>query len=194
MLPSSAQVGQHAKLNALSALWPTLTGAQKTSWANFAAAHQHVTAWGETKNVNGFQWFMSCNLNLATVGTAPISSAPGWSAIAAPDAFTLVANAGDFYADFGAVKNYTGYHLFVFVTTPSKQASLKLRRANFLLRYDTDPNSRYVALKVSYAAFLSVVWATFYGGTNSSIIVKLVKVQKATGLSSPYASAVIKLN
>jgi hypothetical protein len=191
---SSGQQSQQILLSNLIASWASLSAANKLSWETFAGLHDHINEWSETKHLNGFQWYLSCNLNLLITSQATISAAPAWTAVAALQAFALTADTVNFDIDWTPSIDITGYRLIVYATSPIRQSSMKLRRSTFLLSiYDGGAIDTY-ALEVLYAALFNVVWADLFSDSNCSIIIRCKVVQEATGLSSPFTSALIKLN
>ena len=49
--PTLAQANQQTLLSQLVAYWSTLSQVNKDTWNDLAAAHDHVTPWGETKTL-----------------------------------------------------------------------------------------------------------------------------------------------
>lgn len=192
--PSSAQSLQQNELSHLISLWPTLSDADKLSWETFAGLHDHVNEWSETKHLNGFQWFMSCNLNLSLVGEAPISTAPAWTVLSAPLPFTLSADASNFDVTFSAPYIPATDYTVVYLTTPLRQSSLKLRRSTFFAGPQVITATLYIALEVVYASLFNLTWADVFNDSNCSIICRIKQIQEGTGLASPFSSALIKLN
>lgn len=190
---SPAQALQQGKLNQLTALWPTLSIADKDSWSTFASAHNHINPWGETKILNSYQWFLSSNLNKLQAGEAAITTAPAWTVIGAPDSFTFVTTALDFKVDFGGIVDYTGFWTFVYITPPIRQSSMKLRRSTFLLKIVDNLNSQYIDVKASYEALFNVTWSALQASGECTIICRILKLEKLTGLASPFSSAILKL-
>lgn len=188
------QQDQQIKLSQIMPAWSALSVAQKTGWNNFALAHPHVNQWNETKQLNGFQWFASCNINLLLTGQAMISSAPAWTALSAVPAFSLSADATKLQASFGVGVDFTGYRLLVYSTPPLKQSTLKLRKPTTFLASRDETILASFWVSTYFAAAFNLSWPTVFAGSSCNFIVRLRKVQEATGLSSPYTSAIIKIN
>jgi hypothetical protein len=193
MIASPAQAVQQNKLNSLIAIWPTLTLVQKTSWNNLAVAHDHINEFGEVKTLNGFQWFMSCNLNLLQIDQAIILSAPGWSVVAAVDAFTMYVTNVQITINWGHFVNPGADYYVIYASPPIRQNSLKIRKAKFFLEYYTNHNDDIHNITASYIAAFNLVWADFYNTADANIIVRIRKIQNGTGLSSPYTSSLVKI-
>lgn len=196
-MPVNSSVNQQVQQNYLSQLisaWSNLSAANKTSWEVFAAAHDHINEFGETKVLNGFQWFLSCNLNLLLTSQATISAAPGWTAITSLANFALVTDAANFDLDWTPSIDITGYRLLVYATPPVRQSSMKLRRSTFLIRIYDGGVIDTLAIETQYASVFNVVWADLFNSANCNIIIRVKIIQEGTGLSSSYTSALVKLN
>lgn len=191
--PSPEQALQNNSLATLVSLWSSLSAADKLSWNTFAGLHLKTDDWGNAKQLNGFQWFMACNLNLLFVGEAIINTAPAWTALAPPTTFTLSADETFFKVTFSApyvpATNYT----MVYVSAPLRQSSLKQRRSLFSAGPQPVTGTLYIALKTAYESLFNLTWADFFNSADASIIVHVKQIQEGTGLSSPFTSSLIKI-
>jgi hypothetical protein len=192
MIASPVQALQQNKFNSLIAMWPTLTNVQKTSWNNFAAAHPHINEFGQSKIINGFQWFMSCNLNLLVVNEATILTAPAYAPPAALPAFSIANHPTIYYIFWGVAQNVTPDYLVIYSSSPLRQTSLKLKRSFFFFRYIHSFNADSCGLTAQLASILNIAWGDLFDANGCTMIVRIKRVQTGTGLSSPYTSAMIK--
>jgi len=191
--PSPGQQLKNTLLSQMVAAWHALSSANKITWSNFAAAHDHVDEYNTTKHLNGFQWFMSCNLNLLATGQATISAAPAWTVVTAPPAYDVFADADLFYAEFENPFDWTGYRA-AFYATPLLQKTNEQIRNNLFFLHSFDPGLMDTFDLLSYYATLfDYVWNTIVVNSSATIIVKLKKVQEATGLASPFTTASVTL-
>jgi len=192
--PSLAQSDQQVTLASLVAMWPTLSQAYQDNWAALAAAHTHFNAWGDEKTLNGFQWFMSCNLNLISAGWDPIEDAPAYASISPPNDFTLSADSDDFDIDIALGWNPGDDKILIYATPPLRQTSLKLRRSLFLLDSYTGGNITNRDIRVKYEAMFNLTWADFYASAACNIIVRAKQVEEDTGMASYFNSAILKIS
>jgi hypothetical protein len=196
-MPVNSTLSQQLRqidLSLLLPIWSGLSAANKLSWETFAGLHDHINEWGDTKVLNGFQWFLSCNLNLLLTSQATINTAPAWTSVAALQAFALTADAANFDIDWTPSIDITGYRLMVYATPPMRQSTLKLRKSNFMISiYDGGVIDTY-ALEVIYANIFNVTWANIFNDANCSIIIRTKVIQEGTGLAGPYTSDLIKIN
>jgi hypothetical protein len=192
--PSQGQSDQQHKLGTLVSYWSTLSSADKTSWDNFAAAHNHFTPWGEEKTLNGYQWFLSCNLNLLLAGEAIIDTAPAFSSISPPDAFTLTADADSLDIVWPGAFTVAPDYLFIYLTLPIRHSSLKLRRSMFLVKIDDTFDDVSMDITSEFETLANVDWATFFAGSECNIICRILVVETGTGLASQFTSSLVKIS
>lgn len=193
MVASPAQNDQQYKLNSLIAIWPTLTLVQKTSWNNLATAHDHINEFGETKTLNGFQWFMSCNLNLLTVGENVILSAPAYAPPAAPGPFIISDGSNNFNVHFIPNWSSPDNYYIVYASSPLRQSSLKKRSYFLSLGSVIMVDANWLYIQALYESTFNLSYPSLYNNGNCTIIVRVKVLQPGTGLSSPYTSALIKI-
>lgn len=191
--PSLAQSDQQVTLAALVSHWPALNETEKTSWNDLAAAHTHFTPWGEEKTLNGFQWFMSCNLNNLSCGWPVLDTAPAYASISPPNTFTLSADADNFDINIAAGWNPGTSKILIYATPPLRQSSIKLRRSLFLLDSYTGGNITNRDIKVVYEALFGITWSTFYPAAECNIIVRAKLVEYLTGMASYFESALLNI-
>lgn len=191
--PTALQATYQNRMSYLVSLWPTLTQVQKDAWDAFAAANDHTTPWGVIKTLNGYQWFLSCNLRRMLYHSTAIVAAPVWAIQAPPDAFTIETSAT--YIRVAWSPNYNAPEdLIAYCSLPLKQSSLKLRRSLFHIKnYYTAPDMSNWDLTTEIAALLNVTWADFYDDSDCNIIIRLLQGDFDKGLFSSYVSAIIKI-
>jgi hypothetical protein len=193
MLPSQLQGNQQYKLSSLIAIWPTLTLVQKTSWNNMAAAHVHVDKYGKTKFLNGFQWFMSCNLFRLTMSLSVLLTSPAWYLPPAPHVFSLITNPTYLKIDFGVVVTTYSDYLIVYLSTPLRQSSVKLRKSTFLIYCNNYFNSRYLDITAAFESLSGVVWSDFFSSANATLLCNILLCDRDSGITSPFTSGLIKI-
>jgi hypothetical protein len=191
--PSPIQGIQQNSLAQLVALWPTLTPLQKASWDALAAAHDHINPWSETKTLNGYQWFLSCNLYCTLAGDAIQVTAPAYAPPAPPSAFTLTASAFNLSCEFGVAYTAVPDHLFIYLSLPIRANSLKLRRSFYLVSVDDAFNNASLILTALFESLANVTWADFFNSSNSNIICRLLRVKADTGMNSAFTSSLVNI-
>ena len=192
--PSQPQSDQQGLIAKLVSAWGSLTLVQKGSWDTFAAAHTHFTPWGKETTLNGFQWYVSCNLNLLITNQATINTAPDWTAVPPPDAFTIFTDADSFDINWDPAFESAGYRIMFYATAPLRQNSEKLRRSILLIRQVDGGSESTRSILSNYEASFNLVWADLFNTANCTIIVHLKIIQETTGLAGTYTSGSFKIS
>jgi len=191
---SEAQQAQNIFLSQLVASWSSLSDANKTSWNDLAVAHDHTNEWGESKTLNGFQWFVSCNLNLLFTSQATIDTAPSWTTpLVVPD-FSIITNSTQFIVSWSPPWDTTGYKLVIYATPLLRQSTLKLRKSTFFISYSEGEPLYWRNLLPEYTDLFNLTWADVFSDANCTIIVRIKTIENSTGLASTYTSTLVKIN
>ncbi|MBA7565555.1 hypothetical protein ES708_07240 [subsurface metagenome] len=191
--PTSLQAGYQTNIAKLVAYWPTLSQPNKEDWNTFAADHKHTTPWGVEKTLSGYQWFLSCNLNRAKVGQAPLDTPPNWFVPAPPPSFSLTATSTYIHCNWSPDYDPV-FTLCFYITLPLRQSSLKLRRSLFFIRQASSIGLiSYYDLTPWVAALYGVTWSDFFVSANCSIICRISCGTFSRGLFSSYTSAIVKI-
>jgi len=191
--PTSLQATYHTRLAKLVSFWPTLSQADKDLWDAHALAHDHLTAWGETKTLSGYQWFLSCNLYHLNTSPTPLSHPEAWVVYNPPQAFRLEANPEGFPLIWDGFYDPDA-DILIYLSLPLRQSSLKMRRSLFFVDYaymgESVPG---IDLTSYFESLANVTWADFYASANCSIICRLARGDMSAGWISEYTSAIVKV-
>ncbi len=191
--PSPDQSTYQTSMAACVAHWPTLSQENKLLWNAWTPLHKHTTPWGIEKTLSGYQWFLSCNLNRYLV-YGDFRDSPGdWFAHPPPDAFTLFASADGFRCEWEEPYTPTAW-IFVYLSLPLRQSSLKLRRSLFFV--DIDPSGgpfSTFGLLTLFQDLTGVTWGDFFADANCSIICRIQNGDSGSGLKSAFTSAIVKI-
>lgn len=120
--------------------WNVLTQSEKDDWNAFAAANNKTNKWGETKVLNGFNWFQSINLYLNIVNEAPLNNPPVWATPLAISDYTVAAVYDDFSINWAAPFAHTTAYLLLFTSSLLRsvsQANRKVLRLTKIIEPDT---------------------------------------------------------
>lgn len=191
--PSPDQSTYQTNMAKLVAFWPTLSQENKDLWDAFAVAHEHTTPWGEAKTLSGYQWFLSVNLYRLLYFDEISPSPPDWWAYPPPDSFTLTATSEDFSCNWDPAYSPDNW-LYVYLSLPLRQSSLKLRRSLFFVKTVTT-GAPFTTLPLIdlFEALTGVTWAAFFASANCSIICRLQDGLSSRGLRSAFTSAIVKI-
>jgi hypothetical protein len=191
--PSPGQSTQQYRLGFFVYLWSTLSLAQKTTWDDLAAAHDNTNPWGVTKHLNGFQWFIHCNLNLIQIGESPLYEAPAFDTILAPGSFYLIADASDLKIHPTSSWSPDSDWICVYFSSPIKSSSLLLRKSTFYATKTHGFESANFYITAYWESLFNLDWTAFYNSAQCNLLVRARRIQHLTGLSSMYTSAIIKI-
>lgn len=190
--PTPLQSVYQTELSFIVSHWHNLSSVNKATWDAFAAAHDHTTPWGETKTLNGFQWYISCNKIKLKNSSTCFGAAPTWTAMTPPDAFTIETSATYIRAAWSP--DYNGISLLGYISLPLKQSSLKLRRSLFYTKiYVTSPAISNWDFTTEFENLVNVDWATFYASANCYIIIRILDAYLSRGQVSTWASNIVKI-
>jgi hypothetical protein len=178
------QQARQTVLSTVIALWPTLSFAQQTGWNNFAAAHDHADEYGNMKTISGFQWFVSCNLNLATASAAYIMAAPVWSILSIPDLLTwVVDNRIRFMFDAEEYVSPEG-QLFLYSTGPIHTTVYGSKKNKLLLGQCDYTYEEELYIDTLFYATYNLTDAILAATNNASVVFAAKLIDNSTGLCS----------
>lgn len=187
---SNRQNISSSNLSHVSSLWSTIGNANQSSWNSFASLHSRTDFYGRVKNLSGFQWFCSCNLNLISINEPVISIAPTYisPAILTNPIIAPSGTAIGFHADVAAPPS--GYALVGFVTPPTSSSSLVSRvQKQLILSYKGSPVND-IDLTTEYLNLFGINFATFPDTNHIFIQSNCFTVAYPSGISSPYQSQI----
>lgn len=191
--PSPNQSTYQTNLAKCVAFWPTLSQVNKDLWDAFALAHNHITPWGETKTLSGYQWFISVNLNRLFFHQSITPSPIYWYSFNVPDQF-VIQTSSTYIRLYWSTPYGIETNQSLYISLPLRQSSLKLRRSLFFLSsFIMGSPFTYFDFTSDYASFLNVTWSDFYATANCSIIARLKQTDHSSGLSSAFTSAIVKI-
>lgn len=113
---SSFQGTQRARLSAASAIWRTLTSAQRAGWADLSYAFTRTNSLGETINLTGHQVFVSVSANRAAAGDAAVTDAPAVATPATVLTATITLTAAAFSIAYTPTPMPASTRLFTYVS------------------------------------------------------------------------------
>jgi len=178
----------------LANYWFTLSQANKDTWIALAAAHDHTDHWGNTRTLNGFQWFMSCNLNLMQTGAFILDTAPAWATYNIFPDFTLEVTSDYLRCHMSTSYSQAGVYLFAYATPLIRRVSTLIHNDFFCLMAQVIEDTYYVYIDPGWCAKFDQTWSTVFANYHGNIIVHLQILGSSTGFANPFKSAIIKIN
>lgn len=191
--PSIAQAQIQLRQSALISLWPTLSIAEKNGWNSLANINPHVTPWGSLTQLNGFQQFISNNLNLAVAGLSPISIAPAYFLPPAPPSFTIFFNPFTIILVFDFPIDPVTYFFSVYATPPMRQSSIKQRKSVLYVPPGNWLGALSYDITVPYTALYNIDYDPFVLSADATIMVKCCLIDNSSGFRSTYSSSIEKI-
>jgi hypothetical protein len=186
--PAAKQALKESTFGALVSLYATLTIAEKESWADLALAHLHTTPWGEMKQLNGFQQFMSNNTNLSLCGVAPRLTAPDYLLPPTPDAFILTFEEYVMSMVWAAPYDPAPNTFFVYITPPLRTGTLKLRKSSLILPVGVWDSTTVYDITAAYEALWTLVYYDLQASSTCTIICKACVIDPVRGFRSVFQS------
>lgn len=192
--PTSALAEYQNNMSQLVSIWPSLSDAAKTAWGDLALAHTHSDQWGTTKKLNGYQWFLTCNLNSMSCNE-PIKSFPQtYGPIAQPGPFVLSATSSSFTITMTPAYQFEFSNQLLYASPPLRQASLKLRKSHFKIATLHLGLTTTIEILSYYEDYFKVSWSDLFARSDCSIIVSLKALDDEAQYSSTLSRAIIKIN
>lgn len=179
-----------SNLTYVSSLWSTIGSANQSTWNSFATAHSRTDYYGRVKNLSGFQWFCSCNLNLLTIGEPIINTAPTYVSPGALVNPTIAPTSTGIGLHLNTAGPISGFALVGFVTPPTSSVSLLSRvQQKLIVVYKSTPLND-LDLTAEYLSLFGIDWATFPDSNHVFIQSNCFTVAYPSGISSPYQGSI----
>jgi hypothetical protein len=187
---STAQSITSSNLSRVASLWSTIGSGAQASWNAFALAHSRTDFYGRVKNLSGFQWFCSCNLNLITIGEPLLSNAPTYVSPGSLSNPVIGPSGSSLLLNLDSPGPSSGYALVGFVTPPTGSSSLLSRvQKKLIVVYKSTPINS-IDLTSEYLTLFGIDWETFADTNHLFVQSNCFTVALPSGISSPYQSAI----
>lgn len=187
---SAAQINYSSIINA----WQVLPVDSRASWNNLAAAQPHITPWGQSRNLNGFQQFLSNNLILKSLNLAVLETAPAYSLPAQLSNFTVNFNPSGIIINFSDPIPPAPYLLQIFATPPLRRSSPLQRQSNYLLSGWSFSDPSNIDLTNSYCNQFNLNYPYFINASTCFIIFRICVVDSVTGFRSQFSTFTSQVN
>lgn len=191
--PSNLLANQQRLLASIVALWFTLTNDQKNAWNALAAAHPFIDGWNVSKQLNGYQNFLSNNLNLASAGLPPISDAPAYALPDPAPTFTIGFSSGKITLNFSAPVDPATPKMLLYASPPVTTSNINTRQAKFIIPSGSWDSSQILDITDSYCNYFSVELAALLLNSNCNICIRVKLIDPFTGFSSVYTSTISRV-
>ena len=174
---------QSAENNILTGLihdWQALPLLTQSAWNTFSDAHDKVNMWGDSRVINGFNWFFMLNRNAITMGKVALTSPPAYTV---PDALPVYAlnidcNKIELVWQSGFTTINTG--MLVYCTNAIRNAKTPFRRSMKFIKYLDSVTPVDYDITTEWEAAFNVSYPPGSGCVDIKIQAFLVPVQKVT--------------
>jgi hypothetical protein len=123
-----------------------------------------------------------------------LSIAPGWQDLAPVDQFTLTPAALTLKIIWDPAYDHAAW-LYIYLSLPLRQSSLKLRRSLFLVSVPYhDALLTEIDVTSLFESLANVSWAVFYASADCSIICRILNGWSPTGFTSTFVSSICKID
>lgn len=182
---SLAQGLVRSTLTNLSQAWRGLTDAQRASWNGAVSGFTGTDIFGDVKTPSGINLYNKLNLNLASIGVAPISAPPSAVSVGYVSDLDLAADASanTIAATFTAIGGTVGQTVVVEATAGVSAGKnfvkSEFRKIGTFAGNATSPQ----AIGAMYVARFGAMTA------GKKVFVRLKFIDNATGVAGQYTSA-----
>lgn len=113
---STAQGTVRSRMSVEAAVWRTLTDAQRAGWEALGSQMTRTDALGQSYTLNGFEAFLSVNLNKLAAGDAAVTDAIALVSPSAPVLGVLTLTSASFSLAYTPTPLAAGRRLFVYAS------------------------------------------------------------------------------
>jgi hypothetical protein len=191
---SSFQSLSQAQFVAIVKHWRELTITNRTNWINEAFAHPIIDKWGVARSLTGFQYFISRNRNLVTIGQAVQDDPFTYATPLTISGATADADATDLIVNLDASYDLSTETLIVFASPPTQAIVPTSRVQQRLIEQYTGSAISSLNITATYCGVYGLIWATFFATAKCIINVSLAIVRNDNGVISPFFNANANVN
>lgn len=182
---SLAQGLVRATLTNLSQAWRGLTEAERLAWCGAVSSFTGTDIFGDIKTPSGINLFNKLNLNLATIGVAPINLPPLPQSVGYVDSLALTASAGGntISAAYTAIGGSAGQTVVVEATSGLSAGKNFVKSEYRVIGTFAGGAATPQAIGAMYIAKFGAMSA------GSKVFVRLKFIDNATGVAGQYTSS-----
>lgn len=182
--PTSRRFFSQSSFTQAVAHWYTLVSSFRQEWNDFAALHPKSDYWGVEKVLNGYNWFVSINSNLLSLGVPMLTQPPVYTSPVIPPAFTVMNRLTGLSISFNTPVDHSDYYIFVFCSSPLSGQSCFNRRSIRLIDIISPGTTETHDLTLAFEDYYDIEWPPCATLGSFSILIGLSFVHKTSGISS----------
>lgn len=179
--------------NAFSRLlftWRNLSQGNRDSWHDLVI-NEHANRWGKSSFLNSFQWFISNNCNLLSIGIfSPIFTAPVYLLPDSPPSYILSVSVDSILLTFSTDVILNNEYLIVYATPPLSSGNLQLRKFRIKLDDGTWLSDSILDITIPYQSAFNVDVASLFNNSQSQILSAVSIVNGITGFRSAFSQII----
>jgi hypothetical protein len=186
--PSGPQTAAQINYSSIINAWQSLPVNFRESWNLLAADQPHVTPWGQLRNLNGFQQFLSNNLIRKSLNLDVLQFAPSYNLPAQLSNFEVNFGHADIILTLIDPAPVAPYQLQIFATPPLRRSAPLQRQYNYLLSgwQFSDPST--INLTSVYCTQFNLNYPYFINESQCFAIFRLAVVESTTGFRSQFST------
>lgn len=168
----------------LSQSWKALSRSEQAQWAAFALSYPKYDQFNKEHNMTGYNWYLSINKNLKTVGSEILRVPPTYTSPTTLTNFRFVVNGNGIYIISSSSLDITGYNLLLFTTAPVNFSSYNIQGSYRLTKIiSTNPISQ-VNITSDWNSVHGLTFKDLISNCNFKIFCYVFLVDTTTGLTS----------
>jgi hypothetical protein len=182
---SKQQIRQHSFCNSVVS-WNTIDPASKAAWQSFAGLHPKLNYWGDTKQLNGYQFFISCYNYANILSLTPLTLPPVYASVAIPLAPSCIISASTFVVYLESLIP-VGERALIYVSMPLRNTGLNQRKNLYLLAVIHNHSTDEFDLTTEYLSCFNLLSLPSIDFCPFGILLGQVNVNDTTFLCSAMA-------
>jgi photosystem II stability/assembly factor-like uncharacterized protein len=184
--PTSKQLSSQGVFNFFVGSWQNLSLADKNLWNDFAAANQKFNYWNLSKELSGFNWYLSLNVNRYLTGQAVLTSPPVYVTPLFCPEFRLFPLTDSLSIMFDSFPEKDNYYLFVYATPPIRSVNLQSRKSLRLIAVIDPTPVLWHDLTADWELFFQMDWPPSDVDGGFQILTAISCVDKNTGIAGQF--------
>lgn len=157
----------------------------KDAWNTFAAAHDKINKFGQTKTLTGANWFLSVNYMRLLTGESLLTSPPDYNLPTDAPVFTIDLTAGGISLEIDAEFSWSDMAVVVWTSTPTSRQKPSINQIRkYVEVFTTDPGTP-VDITSAWETATGLSWTPLVNFPSANIFICLQVICISSGITSP---------
>lgn len=192
--PSAPQSASQIAVTSVINAWQDLNIGIREGWNQLAAGQPHITPWGQPRTLNGYQQFLSNNLNLKALNSEIITEAPFYDPPAAPGIPQIEFAPTQILVFLAEPSPTAPLYLQIYATPPLRRSAVLIRQNNYLLQNTILLDPYTLDITDSYCSQFNINYPYFINESKCFIIFRLAITNQINGFRSVFSSSSYQVN